>query len=65
MGPFKKKLLSLALALPLREHLLAIMRRPAYEKRQIVAKRVAEAWDAASEKSTVIPILETIFARRN
>ncbi|OWZ03878.1 hypothetical protein PHMEG_00024316, partial [Phytophthora megakarya] len=51
MGPFKKKLRSLALAseiegfrdssLPLRERLLALMRRPAYEKRQIVVKRVA------------------------
>ncbi|OWZ20415.1 LOW QUALITY PROTEIN: hypothetical protein PHMEG_0005171 [Phytophthora megakarya] len=59
MGPSKKKLRSLALAseiegvrdsrLPMRERLLALMRRPAYENRQIVVKRVAEAWDAVSE----------------
>ncbi|OWY98569.1 hypothetical protein PHMEG_00030635 [Phytophthora megakarya] len=63
MAPFKKKLRSLALAseiegfrdssLRLLERLLAIMRRPVHEKRQIVVKRVAEDWDAVSEKCIV------------
>ena len=61
MGPFKKKLRAFALQddiagfreaeVPLRDHLIALKKRPAWVKRQLVVTRVLKAWKGISAET--------------